>query len=165
MAASCRPSAAVPRALRSVTAIFQFDDVYIMLPNFAMTPAAEKFLHRIVRFSGLPSGAGVRICVNPGGCSGYEAELSAAADAQPGDETAEINGLRIFLPAESQLLLEGFTVDFVETQDRCGLAFNKGKQALGVAARARDGAGKSSVSRIDASAIEHGGNALPRGVS
>ncbi|MCP3724561.1 iron-sulfur cluster assembly accessory protein [Paraburkholderia sp. CNPSo 3272] len=134
-----------------------------MLPNFAVTPAAEKFLHRIVRFSGLPSGAGVRICVSTGGCSGYEAELSAVADAQPGDETTEINGLRIFLSAESRLLLDGFTVDFVETQDRCGLAFNNGNQAFGVAAR--DGAGKSSVSRIDASAIGRGLNSLPREVS
>ncbi|MEM5317650.1 iron-sulfur cluster biosynthesis family protein [Paraburkholderia sp. JHI869] len=134
-----------------------------MLPNFAVTPAAEKFLHRIVRFSGLPSGAGVRICVSTGGCSGYEAELSATADAQPGDETTEINGLRIFLPAESRLLLDGFTVDFVETLDRCGLAFNKGNQAFGVAAR--DGAGKLSVSRIDASAIGRRRNSLPREVS
>ncbi|MEM5345598.1 iron-sulfur cluster assembly accessory protein [Paraburkholderia azotifigens] len=127
-----------------------------MLPNFTVTPAAAKFLRRIVRFSGLPSGAGVRLCVSSGGCSGYDAELSAAADVQSGDEATEINGLRLFLPAESRLLLDGVTIDFVDTPERCGLAFNKGDQGLGVAASAREDAGESSVSRIDASAIGRG---------
>lgn len=102
-----------------------------MLPNFTVTPAAEKFLRRIVRFSGLPSGAGVRLRMSSGGCSEYEAELIAAAAAQSGDETTEINGLRLFLPGESRILLDGLTIDFVDTPESGGLAFSKGAQGQG----------------------------------
>ncbi len=53
-----------------------------MLPNLTGTPAAEKFMRRIVRFSGLPSGAGFRLLVNSGGCSGYDAGFGAVTGAQ-----------------------------------------------------------------------------------
>jgi hypothetical protein len=32
-----------------------------MSPNVTITPAAAKFINRIVRFSGLPAGAGLRL--------------------------------------------------------------------------------------------------------
>ncbi len=102
-----------------------------MLPNFTVTPAAEKFLRRIVCFSGLPSGAGVRLCISSGGCSEYEAELIAVTAAQSGDEAVEINGLRLFLPAQSGILLDGLTIDFVDTPERSGLTFSKGAQGEG----------------------------------
>ena len=86
-----------------------------MLPSLTITPAAEKFIRRIVRFSGLPAGAGFRLLVSAGGCSGYNAEFSAESAPQPGEETLVVNDLRVFLPAESRLLLEGVTMDFADT--------------------------------------------------
>ena len=41
-----------------------------MLTSLTVTPAAEKFMRRIVRFSGLPAGGGFRLVVSAGGCSG-----------------------------------------------------------------------------------------------
>ena len=38
-----------------------------MLPNLQITAAADKFMRRIVRFSGLPEGAGFRLLVSEGG--------------------------------------------------------------------------------------------------
>ncbi|SIT43621.1 HesB/YadR/YfhF-family protein [Paraburkholderia ribeironis] len=134
-----------------------------MLPNFTVTPAAEKFMRRIVRFSGLPSGAGFRLLVNSGGCSGYETEFSAVAEAQPGDEAMEVNGLRLFLPAESRVLLDRVTIDFVDTPDRSGFAFMKADQGSGVAASA--GASELTVARVDVGAIGRGRPLLPRQVS
>ncbi|MDP3617787.1 MAG: IscN protein, partial [Rhodoferax sp.] len=58
-----------------------------MLPNVTITPAATKFINRIVRFSGLAAGAGLRLAVSPGGCSGYASEFSAEAAPQPGEQT------------------------------------------------------------------------------
>ncbi len=40
-----------------------------------------------------------------------------------GDVTFDWNGLKVFLPAESRLLLEGYTVDFVETAVESGFGF------------------------------------------
>lgn len=91
--------------------------------QFTITPAAEKFMRRIVRFSGLPDGAGFRLLVTSGGCSGYGTEFSAEATPQPGDEIYKASdGLQIFLPAESRLLLDGATLDFIDTPMQSGLS-------------------------------------------
>ena len=57
-----------------------------MLPNVTITAAATKFINRIVRFSGLAAGAGLRLAVTPGGCSGYSAEFSAEAAPAAGEQ-------------------------------------------------------------------------------
>lgn len=100
-----------------------------MLPSLTLTPAAEKFVRRILRFSGLPDTAGFRLVVSAGGCSGYNSEFSAEAAPQPGEEVLEVSGLRLFLPAESRLLLEGVTMDFVDTPTKSGLSFVNPNQA------------------------------------
>ncbi|WP_119154746.1 HesB/IscA family protein [Caldimonas tepidiphila] len=105
-----------------------------MLPNLTITPAADRFMRRFVRFSGLPEGAGLRLTVAAGGCSGYTSELSVEAGPRAGDETLVHEGLRIFLPADSRLLLEGVTIDFAETATSAGLSFlnpNAGACACG----------------------------------
>ena len=90
--------------------------------NLTITPAAEKFMRRIVRFSGLSAGAGFRLRVTAGGCSGYSTEFSAETEPLAGDEALALaDGLLLFLPAESRLLLEGATLDFVDTPMQSGL--------------------------------------------
>jgi iron-sulfur cluster assembly protein len=93
-----------------------------MLPSFSITPAAQTFIRRILRFSGLPAGAaGFRLVVSAGGCSGHSCEFSAESKPADGDEVFESEGLRLFLPAESRLLLEGVTLDFVDSPTQSGL--------------------------------------------
>ncbi|RZF23898.1 iron-sulfur cluster assembly accessory protein [Paraburkholderia sp. UYCP14C] len=120
-----------------------------MLTNFSVTPAAEKFMRRVMRFSGLPSSGGFRLLVKSGGCSGYEAEFSAEVEARTGDETIEVHGLRLFLPAESRTLLDGLKIDFIETPDRSGFAFIKEDQRSAVPVSA-------DVARIEVSGIGRG---------
>lgn len=91
-------------------------------PNVTVTPAAEKFMRRMVRFSASPAG-GFRLTVTPGGCSGYTAEFSVEDGPRGGDAELAVNGLRVFLPAESRLLLDGVTVDFADTPLQSGLTF------------------------------------------
>lgn len=91
-------------------------------PKVTVTPAAEKFMRRMVRFSEHPSG-GFRLSVAPGGCSGYASEFSVESAPKGGDSELTVNGLRLFLPAESRLLLDGVTVDFTETATSAGLSF------------------------------------------
>ena len=91
-------------------------------PNVTVTSAAEKFMRRMVRFSEHPGG-GFRLSVAPGGCSGYTSEFSVEAAPKSGDSELAVNGLRVFLPAESRLLLDGVTVDFADTPLQSGLTF------------------------------------------
>ncbi|MBX3605936.1 MAG: iron-sulfur cluster assembly accessory protein [Piscinibacter sp.] len=94
----------------------------MITPNVTVTPAAEKFMRRMVRFSEHPAG-GFRLSVAPGGCSGYTSEFSVESAPKGGDSELAVNGLRVFLPAESRLLLDGVTVDFADTPLQSGLTF------------------------------------------
>lgn len=99
------------------------------MTNLTLTPAASKFISRMVRFSGQPEGAGFRLHVSAGGCSGFNAEFTVEAGPLAGDSVVEASGLRLFLTAESRLLLEGVTIDFADTPTKSGLTFLDPKQA------------------------------------
>lgn len=92
--------------------------------ELSITPNAEKFIRRMVRFGGAGENAGFRLSVSPGGCSGLSAEFSVEAAPKDGDEVIVHNDLRLFLPAASLALLEGYTVDFSETPMSSGFVFS-----------------------------------------
>ena len=96
--------------------------------NVSMTEAAEKFIRRMVRFGGAGDDAGFRLLVSPGGCSGLSAEFSVAATPETGDAVVMVNGVKLFLPAESRILLDGVTIDFTDTPMATGLKFIDPKQ-------------------------------------
>ena len=126
-----------------------------MLPNVTLTPAAAKFINRIVRFSGLGTGAGLRLAVTPGGCSGYSSEFSAQAALADGEQLLDVGGVRLFLGAESRLMLNGLTVDFVETATSSGLSFiDPNKEAC--ACSSAEAAPKVGVTKIEIGAISRG---------
>ncbi len=91
-------------------------------PNVTVTAAAEKFMRRMVRFSDHPGG-GFRLSVAPGGCSGFASEFTVEAAPRKGDSDLLVNGVHVFLPAESRLLLDGVTIDFADTPLQSGLTF------------------------------------------
>lgn len=96
--------------------------------NLSITPAAEKFVRRMLRFDGGP-GSGFRLMVAPGGCSGLSAEFEVANAPASGEMVYEINGLKFFLPAQSRLLLKDVTMDFQETATSSGFKFHDPKNA------------------------------------
>lgn len=91
-------------------------------PNVTITPAAAKFIRRMVRFSDHPAG-GMRLVVSPGGCSGYSAEFTIEATPMQGDSTMPVDEVKLFLPAESRMVLEGLIMDFADTPTKSGLTF------------------------------------------
>ena len=122
--------------------------------NVTFTAAAEKFLRRVVRFSGLQAGAGLRLCVSAGGCSGYSSAFTVEAEPRAGDSVVDVNGLKVFLPSESRLLLDGVTVDFADTPTQSGLTFfnpNAGPCACSSSATAPT----PGVVKVDVGAIRH----------
>jgi iron-sulfur cluster assembly protein len=96
--------------------------------NFIITRAAERFIHLMLRADG-DAASGFRLAVSPGGCAGLSAEISVRSEPEPGDAVVERNGLKLFLPAESRILLDGVTIDFRDTPTQTGLVFNDPKQA------------------------------------
>jgi iron-sulfur cluster assembly protein len=86
-----------------------------------ISEGAEKFMRRMTRMAG--GGTGFRLVVSPGGCSGLSSEFSIEAEAKPGDQTIQVNGLSVFVPAQSAKLLAGVTVDFVDSATQTGLTF------------------------------------------
>lgn len=95
--------------------------------DLTITPSAEKFIQRMVRFGGAGADAGFRLAVSPGGCSGLASEFSVEPAPLTGDATVVISGLKLFLPAESRLLLQGMTMDFKDTPLQSGLVFTDPK--------------------------------------
>jgi iron-sulfur cluster assembly accessory protein len=91
--------------------------------NISLTPAAEKFINRMVRFGNAGPQAGFRLEVTAGGCSGLASEFTVEASPREGDATFAWNGLTLFLPAASRMLLDGVTIDFAETPTSSGLTF------------------------------------------
>lgn len=94
--------------------------------NFTMTRSAARFMRMMIMADGGPT-AGFRMHVTPGGCSGLNADISVLPEPQPGDVVVEKDGVKLFLPAESRLLLDGVTIDFTDTAAKTGLVFNDPK--------------------------------------
>ncbi|MDO9708898.1 HesB/IscA family protein [Paracraurococcus lichenis] len=94
--------------------------------TFTITPAAERFIRLMLRADGGPK-SGFRLAVSPGGCAGLNAEMNVTTTPEPGDAVVDYNGLRLFLPAESRLLLDGVTIDFRDSAAQTGLVFHDPK--------------------------------------
>lgn len=92
--------------------------------DLTITPTAEKFIRRMVRFGSAGEDAGFRLSVSPGGCSGLASEFSVESEPKPGDTVVVHNGLKLFLPEESCTLLQGVTIDFSETPTSSGFVFH-----------------------------------------
>ena len=99
-----------------------------------VTPSAEKFIKRLLRFDGGPAA---------GSGSG---DAPAAAPASPRSSASkqrrkqairsfEVNGIKLFLPAESRLLLDGVTIDFAESPTQSGFVFHDPKKKAAAAVR------------------------------
>jgi len=133
-----------------------------MLPttsvNWTVSPAAEKFIRRMVMFSGLPATAGFRLTVTPGGCSGYNSEFTVEAQPATGDTVASVNGVKVFMPTETRILLDGVIVDFADTPTKSGLTFVNPGATPCACSSSGDAASSAppSVSKIDIGSIKLG---------
>ena len=91
--------------------------------QLTITPTAERFIRRIVRFGGGSVGHGLRLTVTAGGCSGFSSEFTVEAAPQAGDTVVDVREVKLFLPAASRLLLEGGTIDFLDSPMESGFRF------------------------------------------
>lgn len=95
--------------------------------NIMLTPAAARFMRLMIMADGTPD-SGFRLSVSPGGCSGLSAEIGVAAAPAPQEQAVTIGGIKLFLNAQSRILLQDVTIDFADTASSTGLVFHDPKQ-------------------------------------
>ncbi len=94
--------------------------------SFTLTPSAVRFIRLMLRADG-DGDSGFRLAITSGGCSGLAADISVRAEPSAGEAVVERSGVKLFLPAESRLLLDGVTIDFADTPSQTGLVFHDPK--------------------------------------
>lgn len=67
--------------------------------------------------------AGLRIMIEAGGCAGFKYLIGLDAEPRRDDAVVESGGVKIFVDPDSQMLLNGLRVDFVESLDGSGFIF------------------------------------------
>lgn len=88
----------------------------------ALTESAASAVRKAIEKSG-KVGAGFRIMVENGGCSGFKYKIGLDAQARPDDAVVESSGVQIFVDPRSAEMLSGVTVDFVEELGKAGFSF------------------------------------------
>ncbi|HTM10360.1 MAG TPA: iron-sulfur cluster assembly accessory protein [Verrucomicrobiae bacterium] len=67
---------------------------------------------------------GLRIAVTSGGCSGYSYGLDFEKQERAGDIVLTLDGLKIYIDAESAQYLNGTVIDYVSGLQESGFKFN-----------------------------------------
>ena len=84
-----------------------------MAQALTLTEAAATRVDAIARKQGRP--AILRLSVEGGGCSGFQYKFDLADAADAGDTVSETDGVKLVIDPVSLELVEGSTVDFVES--------------------------------------------------
>ena len=95
-----------------------------------VTEAAATAILKYLQDNDAPTGAGLRIGVRGGGCSGLSYFLDPETDEKPGDRIIDAYGVRVFVDPKSLLYLQGSTLDYKNGLMESGFKFenpNAGK--------------------------------------
>jgi len=88
-----------------------------------ITSRAARFMRLMTRMHAALAGAGMRLQVRLGGCSGLDSSFDIVSEPNSGDAVFERDGARLFLPEASRTLLRGYTIDYAESRLDGGLCF------------------------------------------
>jgi len=67
--------------------------------------------------------SGLRIAVTGGGCSGMQYSMALEKESKQDDTVVEFGEIKVFVDPASLPLLEGVTVDFLDTMEGSGFKF------------------------------------------
>lgn len=101
-----------------------------------LTPSAVTAVKRFIRGSDEQI-AGLRILIAGGGCSGFQYGMRLESAQQADDAVVEFDGVRVLIDPLSAPMLQGVTVDFVDSMEGSGFKFENPN------ASAQCGCGKS----------------------
>jgi iron-sulfur cluster assembly accessory protein len=82
------------------------------MADVALSAAAAERIKAVL--AGEPAGAGLRVAVEGGGCSGFQYEINVASAPNDDDLIVERDGARVFVDPVSLPFLLGSEVDWVD---------------------------------------------------
>jgi iron-sulfur cluster assembly protein len=89
-----------------------------------VTPVAATEVKRFMEAEGVtPEQGGLRVSVQPGGCSGFKYGLLIEDAAADDDLIVEQPGFRVFVDPFSAQYLSGVTIDYVSSMQGSGFTF------------------------------------------
>ncbi len=89
------------------------------MADVSLSPAAAERIKVVVAAE--PAGAGLRVAVDGGGCSGFQYDINIAPAPNADDHIVERDGARLFVDPVSLPFLLGAEVDWVD--ELIGAAF------------------------------------------
>lgn len=87
-----------------------------------LTPKAQSAVENFIHGSASPV-AGLRIAISGGGCSGFQYGMSLEEKAAEDDVVVECGAIKLLVDPFSAPLLNGVTVDFVDSLNGSGFKF------------------------------------------
>lgn len=87
-----------------------------------LTESARSAVNRFITSSDKPT-AGLRIRVEGGGCAGLKYSLKLEEHDAEDDQQVDCGGITLLIDDASVPLLEGVTMDFVESMEGSGFTF------------------------------------------
>jgi len=96
-----------------------------------LTPSAVSTVQQFLVEQGAAEGAGLRVAVLPGGCSGFQYGLNIEDSPENDDEILELEGVKVFVDPFSAQYLEGVEIDYVTTMMGAGFTFKNPNSAGG----------------------------------
>ena len=91
-----------------------------------LTPAASKAVKRFIAGAENPI-VGLRVFVEGGGCSGFKYGLRLEQNKAEDDVEFDLGGITLLVDPISQTMIEGLSVDFVDTLIQTGFKFSNPK--------------------------------------
>ena len=89
----------------------------------ALTENALAALRRVVDMSKEPC-CGLRIMVEWNSCDGPKYLMGVENEPMTGDRVVECGAVRIYVDADSQTLLRGTRIDYIDSPEECGFVFD-----------------------------------------
>ena len=96
-------------------------------PVLTLTDAAAGRIRVLLERSEVPA-TGIRLGVANAGCAGMSYKVDYADGANPGDETVEDKGVKVFIDAGAVMFLLGVRVDYQESELSSGFVFENPNQ-------------------------------------
>lgn len=87
-----------------------------------LTDSAQVAVSRFITGAEEPV-TGLRISVSGGGCSGMQYAMALEKESNAEDTIVECGAIQIFIDPQSLPLLEGVTVDFLDSMEGSGFKF------------------------------------------
>lgn len=88
-----------------------------------LTPAAVEAVRRFIRDSE-ETVSGLRLMISGGGCSGLQYGMRLEGEKAEDDWEVEVEGLKLFVDPMTYPMIEGVSIDFIDSLTHTGFKFD-----------------------------------------